>query len=64
MLYGQEVWDPVLIISKIIALQCIFYIGVGALMTMLVGESLTRRVRKQNHSSALIVTDRHRVVLL
>lgn len=38
MLYGQDVWDPVLIVSKIIAIQCIFYLGVGTLMAMVVGE--------------------------
>lgn len=37
MLYGQEIWDPALIVAKIVAVQCSFYLGLGVLMGMLVG---------------------------
>ncbi len=43
MLYGPAVWDPVLITAQIVAIQCIFYLGVGLLMAMLVGEGPPRR---------------------
>ena len=38
MLYGPAVWDPFLITAQIVAVQCIFYIGAGVLMAMLVCE--------------------------
>lgn len=38
MLYGPTVWDPVLIIAQIVAVQCVFYLGLGLFLTALVGE--------------------------
>lgn len=37
MLYGREVWDPVLICAQIVAVQCLYYLGLGLLMSLLVG---------------------------
>ena len=35
---APQVWDPVLIISQIASLQCLFYLGLGIIQTMLLGE--------------------------
>lgn len=35
-----QVWDPVLIISQITAIQCLFYISLGVLEWLIIGERL------------------------
>ncbi|KAI8467903.1 MAG: integral membrane protein S linking to the trans Golgi network-domain-containing protein [Monoraphidium minutum] len=37
MLYGANVWDPVLIVAQIISVQCLFYIVLGALQFVIIG---------------------------
>lgn len=37
-LYGAAVWDPVLILAQILAVQCWFYASLGLLIALLVGE--------------------------
>lgn len=37
MFYGAQVWDPVLIIAQITAVQCLFYISLGLLQWLVVG---------------------------
>ena len=34
----MQVWDPVLIISQILSLQCLFYLTLGVLDAILLGE--------------------------
>ncbi len=36
---AAQVWDPVMIIGQIVSVQCIFYITLGLLETVLVGEA-------------------------
>lgn len=38
MFYGAVKWDPVLIIAQIIAIQCLFYMSLGLLLWLLLGE--------------------------
>lgn len=33
-----QVWDPVLIVFQIVALQCLFYLGLGLWHVLLLGE--------------------------
>ena len=52
MLYGPAVWDPVLIVAQIATVQCIYYLGLGVLMGMLVGERVTYvRVQDRAHAA-------------
>jgi len=37
MFYGTMVWDPWLIVSQIICLQCLYYMSLGFFMSFLVG---------------------------
>eukprot|EP00803_Ostreobium_quekettii_P005106 evm.model.scf_611.2 EVM.evm.TU.scf_611.2 scf_611:44983-46466(-) len=37
MFYGAQVWDPVLIIAQITAIQCLFYIALGLLEWVVIG---------------------------
>lgn len=39
MLYGPDVWDPVLIIAQILAVQLTFYLGSGIFFAALVGKT-------------------------
>lgn len=38
VLFGSQAWDPVQIIAQIVVLQALFYITLGMVSWMLVGE--------------------------
>ncbi|XP_020244252.1 protein SYS1 homolog isoform X1 [Asparagus officinalis] len=42
MFYGAIVWDPWLIVSQIVCLQCLYYLTLGFFMTILVGTRVSR----------------------
>ncbi|KAF8388999.1 hypothetical protein HHK36_025684 [Tetracentron sinense] len=42
MFYGAIVWDPWLIISQIVCLQCLYYLTLGLFMLVLVGTRVSR----------------------
>mmetsp|Transcript_19402 Transcript_19402/g.58634 ORF Transcript_19402/g.58634 Transcript_19402/m.58634 type:complete len:214 (+) Transcript_19402:381-1022(+) len=42
MFYGPKVWDPVLIISQIVALQCLWYLSLCCLLWLLLGPYVPR----------------------
>lgn len=42
MFYGAMVWDPWLIVSQIVCLQCLYYLTLGVLMSILVGTRVPR----------------------
>lgn len=42
MFYGPKVWDPVLIISQIVAVQCLWYLSLGCLLWLLLGPYVPR----------------------
>lgn len=42
MFYGAVVWDPWLIVAQIVCLQCMYYITLGLLLTVLVGTRVSR----------------------
>lgn len=37
MFYGAAVWDPWLILTQIITVQCLFYLSFGLLLYILLG---------------------------
>ncbi|XP_031485207.1 uncharacterized protein LOC116254167 [Nymphaea colorata] len=42
MFYGSVVWDPLLIVSQIVCLQCLYYLTLGLFMWILVGTRVSR----------------------
>lgn len=42
MFYGVAVWDPWLIVAQIVSLQCLFYLTLGLLLSVLVGSRVAR----------------------
>ncbi|KAG2446260.1 hypothetical protein HXX76_000851 [Chlamydomonas incerta] len=42
MLYGQAVWDPILIVAQIITLQCLFYLTLGLFQGLFIGPYVSR----------------------
>uniref|UniRef100_A0A1D1ZI43 Protein SYS1 n=1 Tax=Anthurium amnicola TaxID=1678845 RepID=A0A1D1ZI43_9ARAE len=42
MFYGAVVWDPCLIVSQIVCLQCLYYLTLGFFMSILVGTRVSR----------------------
>lgn len=42
MFYGAMVWDPWLIVSQIVCLQCLYYLSLGLFMWILVGSHVPR----------------------
>ncbi|WOK98621.1 hypothetical protein Cni_G07333 [Canna indica] len=42
MFYGTIVWDPLLILSQIVCLQCLYYLTLGFFMSVLVGTRVPR----------------------
>ncbi|GJM94019.1 hypothetical protein PR202_ga10630 [Eleusine coracana subsp. coracana] len=42
MFYGAMVWDPWLIVSQIVCIQCLYYLTLGVLMSILVGTRVPR----------------------
>ncbi|XP_051119168.1 uncharacterized protein LOC127243276 isoform X2 [Andrographis paniculata] len=42
MFYGAVAWDPWLIVAQIVCLQCLYYITLGSLMSILVGPRVSR----------------------
>ncbi|KAF3775940.1 SYS1-like protein [Nymphaea thermarum] len=42
MFYGSVVWDPWLIVSQIMCLQCLYYLTLGLFMWILVGTRVSR----------------------
>jgi hypothetical protein len=42
MFYGAIVWDPWLIVSQIVCLQCLYYLALGLSMSLLVGTRVPR----------------------
>ncbi|ONK76586.1 uncharacterized protein A4U43_C03F29850 [Asparagus officinalis] len=42
MFYGAAAWDPWLIASQIVCLQCLHYLTLGVLMSIFVGTRVSR----------------------
>ncbi|KMZ71615.1 Protein SYS1 [Zostera marina] len=42
MFYGAMVWDPWLIVSQILCLQCSYYVSLGIFMSILVGNRVSQ----------------------
>ncbi|KAJ7295100.1 hypothetical protein O6H91_Y213100 [Diphasiastrum complanatum] len=42
MFYGAVIWDPWLIVSQIVCLQCLHYISLGLLLWLFVGFQVPR----------------------
>lgn len=42
MFYGAVVWDPWLIVAQIVCLQCVYYLTLGLLLSLLVGTRVSR----------------------
>ncbi|KAL5729333.1 hypothetical protein ACHQM5_002304 [Ranunculus cassubicifolius] len=42
MFYRASVWDPCLIVSQIVSLQCLYYLTLGLFMSLLVGTRVSR----------------------
>ncbi|KAH7547309.1 hypothetical protein FEM48_Zijuj01G0296100 [Ziziphus jujuba var. spinosa] len=42
MFYGATVWDPWLIVAQIFCLQCLYYLTLGLLLSILVGSRVSR----------------------
>ncbi|XP_020106421.1 protein SYS1 homolog [Ananas comosus] len=42
MFYGAMVWDPWLIVSQIVCLQCLYYLTLGLFLAILVGTRVSR----------------------
>lgn len=42
MFYGTAVWDPWLIVAQIVGLQCLYYLTLGAFLTIFVGTRVSR----------------------
>lgn len=42
MFYGAGVWDPWLIVAQIVCLQCLYYVTLGILLSILVGSRVSR----------------------
>ncbi|KAJ0680228.1 hypothetical protein HanPI659440_Chr16g0621921 [Helianthus annuus] len=42
MFYGSVVWDPWLIVAQIVCIQCLYYLTLGVIMTVLVGARVSR----------------------
>ncbi|XP_071725017.1 uncharacterized protein [Rutidosis leptorrhynchoides] len=42
MFYGATIWDPCLIVTQIVCLQCLYYLTLGVLLSILVGSHLSR----------------------
>lgn len=38
MLFGRDAWDPVTIVAQIVGVQCLYYLGLGLLFKLIVGE--------------------------
>lgn len=39
VLFGRDAWDPVTIIAQIVAVQCLYYLSLGLLFKLIVGEA-------------------------
>lgn len=39
MLFGRDAWDPVTILAQIVAVQCLYYLSLGLLFKLIVGEA-------------------------
>jgi hypothetical protein len=53
MFYGANVWDPLMIISQIVALQCLCYLSLGLLQWMVIAP------HHSGHVSILFIFDWH-----
>ncbi|CAA2987253.1 SYS1 homolog [Olea europaea subsp. europaea] len=42
MFYGSVVWDPWLIVAQIVCLQCLYYLTLGVLLSLLVGSRVSK----------------------
>lgn len=38
VLFGRDAWDPVTIVAQIVGLQCLYYLSLGLLFKLIVGE--------------------------
>jgi len=38
VLFGRDAWDPVTIVAQIVAVQCLYYLSLGLLFKLIVGE--------------------------
>ena len=38
VLFGSQVWDPVQIVAQIVAIQCLFYMSLGLIAWLLLGQ--------------------------
>eukprot|EP00210_Caulerpa_lentillifera_P003650 g3484.t1 len=41
MIYGAQVWDPVLIVAQITTIQCLFYFSIGIIEIVVLGQFVT-----------------------
>ena len=58
VLFGPAAWDPVAITAQIVALQCLYYLSLGLLYKLIVGECAGNnhaagRSRQRPHTAAL-----------
>lgn len=44
VLFGRDAWDPATIVAQIVAVQCLYYLSLGLLLKLVVGEWLQDRV--------------------
>lgn len=42
MFYGTVVWDPWLIVAQIVGIQCLYYLTLGAFLTIFVRTRVSR----------------------
>lgn len=42
MFYGATIWDPWLIVGQIVCIQCLYYLSLGLLLSLLVGTQVPR----------------------
>lgn len=47
MIYGANVWDPILIVAQIVALQCLFYLSLGLFQAIFLGHFVQRLTTAQ-----------------
>ena len=40
MFYGGNIWDPIYILVQILTVQCLYYLGFGAMLYVLVGPTV------------------------
>jgi hypothetical protein len=49
MLYGSNVWDPLLIIAQIISVQCLYYLSLGLWLSIVLGAPCHLQAKRSCH---------------